>query len=603
MLLKNEKQKPIPVIYQGKKTVVYPGQTIEGPVQLTIYGLTIVDTNPISPILMALTPVESKSEIKESNEKEIDGALAYIKSYTKTKLPHVAICILSKDSFHLINDCVSSIQSKVDYPNTSIYIFDTGTTDKQTIDLYDNYKQGLSRIPIHIKSVGEFNFSKNYNTGLKIVDKECNADYYVIQNNDTVAINDYITRLVHIAIVKKVGACGPRMLYKDGLIQHDGQIIYNHAEKGFGSPTHVNLKKNVNDVSAGIQTADGITCAGMFVRSSVFWEVGGLNEDYHDIFQDVELNIKIRMGGHSIICDRNALINHYDNTSRNKFWANNVQKLNLKHLDYSYLFSKFNNKLKYVPRYKKKFSIVTVVSNEEQYTNFLNDLKLQDCEFDFEIVSLPNFNGEYDNCAAALNVGIGLSESEYVIMCHQDLRVPSNWLSNIFDKIREFIIGDITFGVLGMAGSWVNRYDSDGVIYLSGNTHDTKYKEVQCLDELCLIIKSGNSIRFDEERFPHFHCYGSDLCLSYLSKGYRNFAINCPCTHLSDGFKNLTEPKQLDIYIKNTITLYKKWRNVIPEFRNTTAKFSKIENSITFYVSEELRNRGINLKKYIVLPD
>jgi GT2 family glycosyltransferase len=595
MQLKNEKQKALTVIYQGKKSVVYPGQTIEGPVQLTIYGLTQVVGTITNPTTVVAAP---KATYKESNNKEIDGAIEYIKAYKKTELPSVAICILSKDSYNLISDCVYSIIKKVKYPNITIHIFDTGTTDSQTLSFYKDI-QASTLVPISIIPVGDYRFSNNYNYGLKQV----TADYYLIQNNDTVAINDYVTRLVHIAVAKKVGACGPRMLYKDGLIQHDGQVLYDHQAKGFGSPTHVNLKRNVADVSDGIQDADGITCAGMFVRSSVYWEAGGLNEKYHDIFQDVELNVKIRMNGHAIICDRDALINHYDNTSRNNFWANNIEKLKLKHLDYSYLFGKFNTELKYVSRPKRKFSIVTLVNNEELYLNFLNDLKTQDCDFDFEIISLPNFNGEYDSCSSALNVGMALSESEYIMMCHQDLRVPSNWLSDIFEKIRELIINDIKFGVLGMAGAWVRKQDSDGVTFLEGNTSADKFKEVQCLDELCLIVKNGTGINFDEDNFPHYHCYGSDLCLSYISNGYRNFAINCPCTHLSDGFKNLVQPEQLNMFIKNSLTLHNKWRNVVPEFRNMTAKFSRIENSITFYVADELNSRGISMKKHVVLSD
>lgn len=594
MQLKNDKKKPITIIYQGKKTIVYPGQVIDGPVQLTIYGLTPITNQQAITVSFS----ESKKDTSSNNIKSIDETIKYIKSYNKGSLPSVAICILSKDSYHLISDCLDSIETKVQYPNTKVYVFDTGTTDQQTLSYYNSIKQSY-KFNIEIIPVGEYHFSKNYNYGLKLV----TADYYVIQNNDTVAINDYISKLVRIAIVNKVGACGPRMLYKDGLIQHDGQVLYDHQSNGFGSPTHVNLRRNTKDVSAGIQTADGITCAGMFVRSSVYWEAGGLNETYHDIFQDVELNIKIRMNGHMIVCDRDALIHHYDNTSRNNFWANNIEKLKLKHLDYNYLYSKFNRDLTYFKRENKKISIVTLVSNEEQYINFLEDLKNQDCSFDFEIIALPNFNNEYTGCANALNIGMSLSESEYIILCHQDLRVPKNWLSNIFEKIKELKINDINFGVLGMAGSWVRNNDSDGVMFINGATKTESYVEVQCLDELCMIIKNGNNIKFDEINFPHYHCYGTDFCLSYVSKGYRNFAINCPCDHLSDGFKNLTNIDHLNMFVKNSITLHKKWRNIIPEFRSMTARFSRIENSIIFYVSDELEKYGIKLKKHVILDE
>ena len=602
MQLKNQKLKPITVIYQGKKIVVYPGHSIDGPIQLSIFGLTPIEnkitTSSSFQVDASVDTVSAKQNIKINNDKEIDKCIEYVKSYKKNELPSVAICILTKNSYELISECINSIEKHVKYPNTSIYIFDTGTTDEKTISFY-NSKVALCKIPVKYLSVGEYHFSKNYNYGLKNI----NADYYLIQNNDTLAINDYVSKLMQLAIINKVGACGPRMLYKDGLIQHDGQFLYDHQKKTFCNPGHINLKRNTSDTISGIQPADGITCAGMLIRSSVFWEAGGLNEKYHDLFQDVELNIKLRMNGHAIYCDRDSLIHHYDNTSRNKFWANDINKLKLKHLDYNYLYGKYAGELKYFERKKKKFSIITVVNDETQYVDFLNDLKNQDCDVDFEVIPLPNFNNEYTGCSTALNLGMSIAEGEYIIMCHQDLRVPSNWINDIYESIRNFIINDINFGVLGMAGSWTRANDSDGVIFLTGTTSSEKFKEVQCLDELCLIIKNGNNIKFDSVNFPHYHCYGSDLCLAYINGGYRNFAINCPCTHLSDGFKNLTNIDHLNMYLKNTLVLFKKWRNTIPEFRNMTARFSRIQNAITFYIADELENRGIHMTKHVVLPD
>jgi GT2 family glycosyltransferase len=504
---------------------------------------------------------------------------------------------LSKDSYNLITDCIKSIEQHVKYPNTKIYIFDTGTSDRLVLEYY---KQILNKckFPIEIINVGSYNFSKNYNFGLKLV----NTDYYLIQNNDTVALNDYVSKLMKICILDKIGACGPRMLYKNGNIQHDGQILYDHGKKAFTSPTHVNLGRTPVGIKTGKTAVDGITCAGMLIKSSRFWEVGGLPEIYHDIFQDVELNIKIRMGGYSIYCDRDAVIHHYDNTSRNLEYEN-TEKLKLKHFDYDLLYRRHNRELKYIEREKYKFSIVTLVNNEDQYNEFLNNIKEQDCNFNFEIIALPNFNNEYKSCAEALNIGIDLSESEYVMMCHQDIRFDKNWFSNIICSIKDLVLNNIKFGVLGMAGSWYHNNNEGGVIFLNNNTeskNDTrKYVDVQCLDELCLIIKNDSYIRFDETLFNHYHFYGADLCLNYISNGYRNLAINVPCTHLSDGFGNLTNISNLEKYIQCSYNLMNKWSKQFKQFRNQTAKFNSSESIIYYYVAEELNKRGISMKNSI----
>jgi GT2 family glycosyltransferase len=599
MKLINNKLKPITITYQGKKHIIYPNNTFDGPIQLTIYGLSLVEEPIIKKITNEYVVSDNFSNLNNINS--INKTESYISNYNKLSIPSVAVCILSKNSYDLINDCISSIERFVKYKNIKIYVFDTGTTDVNTLNFYNNKKVNCT-FPFDVINVGNYHFSKNYNFGLK----EVKSDYFLIQNNDTVALNDYVSSLMKIAIIEKVGACGPRMLYKDGLIQHDGQLLYNHDSKGFCNPGHVNLRVNPKNVSSGIKHVDGITCAGMLIRSSVYWESGGLNESYHDIFQDVELNIKIRMNNYSIICDRNSLIHHYDNTSRNKEWDNNQEKLKLKHLDYSYLFSKYGSSLRYTSINSKKFSIVTLVNNEQQYFDFLNDLKEQDFNMDFEVIALPNFNNEYNGCSNALNIGIELSNSEYVIMCHQDLRVPKDWLTNIFNKIKNFIINDIKFGVLGMAGSWSNNINNDGggVIYLKGNTLTTEYTEVQCLDELCLIIKNDSNIRFDETNFSGYHCYGSDFCLNYMKNGFKNYAINCECEHLSDGFKNLNNEKHFNDYTLSSFTLFRKWRDIFPYFRNTTARYNKQDNSILFYVADEIIINGKKpLEKLIILQD
>jgi GT2 family glycosyltransferase len=600
MILRNDKKKPITVVYQGKRILVHPNQTIDGPIQLTIFGLTVV-TSPTQQqsIHSFLKPAEEV--LSNTNTATIDRAIEYIKNYTT--LPSVGICILSKDSFNLISECIDSICKHVEYPKTKIYIFDTGTTDHQTLNYYSHISK-TCKFPITIMSVGEYHFSKNYNKGLKQVD----TDFFFIQNNDTVALNDYVTKLMKVAILDKVGACGPRMLYKDGSIQHDGQLLYNHQQKGFGSPTHVNLRRNPNEVGSGLLPADGITCAGMLIKSNTYWEAGGLNESYHDIFQDVELNVKIRMNGKAIFCDRQALIHHYDNTSRNAFWAKNVEKLKLKHADYANLFGKFNNQLRYTERKTYKFSIVTIVNNIDQYLDLLNDLKQQEYNYEIEIIAIPNFDGIFTSAAEALNIGIRVSESDYTILCHQDLRLPKNWLETLHERIKEIKIEHSDFGVIGIAGSWVNRYSDDGISYLTNSdtplkSVHTKYIEVQCLDELCLVVNTKNNILFDANNFTGFHGYGSDLCLSYLETGLKNFAVNAPCTHLSDGFKNLLTNEGLQSYLQATFTLFKKWRGRFISFRNTTAAFKSQENSIYFFIADELNKRGIPLKDKFILSD
>ena len=628
----NKTSKPFSVILNGRKISIPAGGEIEGPEHLSMYkqlskvndAVKIIKKEPEIKINNKIDRVIKKHEVKAisiSNQEYINkpinvysenydifsfnlkttitSAKNYINNYNKNNLPSVGICILTKNSYELITECVQSILTKVKYKNTKIYIFDTGTTEEKVLLKYEAWKKN-GKIPFEVINVGNFHFSQNYNRGINKV----STDYVVIQNNDTVALNDYVSNIMKFAILDKVGISGPRMLYKDMRIQHDGQILYDHANKKFINPGHLHLGVPADKAPKGRKRVDGITGAGMFIKTSLYKQLGGLNENYLDIYQDVEINIEARMRGYSIICDWNSLIHHYDNTSRKSLWKNNEQVAKM-WKDSNYLHRKILNKeLFYQPRKRFKLSIVTLVNNLDQYNNFLDDLNKQENYSSFELIPLPNFNNEYKGCSEALNIGLDLSDSEFTILCHQDLRLPTDWLEQIEKRIDE--LKHIKWGVLGMAGAIYNGKIDVGATYLNNKFDDTQtcrensFKafgekhEVQCLDELCLIVKSDSPIRFDEKIFDHYHLYGSDFCLQYLQAGYRNFAIDAPCEHLSDGFSNLKNEKHRERYLEDTKKLVAKWKNNFPYFRNMTAAYDNVKGEARIYTADALKQQGYN---------
>ncbi len=244
---------------------------------------------------------------------------------------------------------------------------------------------------------------------------------------------------------------------------------------------------------------------------------------------------------------------------------------------------------RYFDKTKADISIVTLTHNIGQYNDLLEDLKKQRSNLSYEIVAIPNYNKEHTSCAEALNLGRELSSGHIVVMCHQDLRVPEGWLHGISGHIQYFDDKKIPWGVLGMAGCYKNSTGSTPdqdlcVIYLSdkvpdGRTYAQAYrqmlgprKEVQTVDELCLIVPKNATFNFDESILDHFHWYGADICLDALSKGYRNFAIDAECIHLSDGRSNLSGG-HAQKFMDDARKIWWKWSNRFPYFRTTTATF------------------------------
>jgi hypothetical protein len=64
---------------------------------------------------------------------------------------------------------------------------------------------------------------------------------------------------------------------------------------------------------------------------------------------------------------------------------------------------------------------------------------------------------------------------------------------------------------------------------------------VQTLDEIVLILRKSSGLRFDDS-LPHFHFYGTDICLSAAKKGMKSYAISAFCVH--NTHQTLVLPKE-----------------------------------------------------------
>jgi len=53
---------------------------------------------------------------------------------------------------------------------------------------------------------------------------------------------------------------------------------------------------------------------------------------------------------------------------------------------------------------------------------------------------------------------------------------------------------------------------------------------VQTLDEIVLIFRRDSGLSFDET-LPHFHFYGTDICMRAAEQGRQCYAISAFCVH------------------------------------------------------------------------
>jgi glycosyltransferase involved in cell wall biosynthesis len=139
----------------------------------------------------------------------------------------------------------------------------------------------------------------------------------------------------------------------------------------------------------------------------------------------------------------------------------------------------------------------------------------------------------FTSASTAFNDAIDRARNDLIIFCHQDMLLPQDWLLRLQKALRWLDDHDPHWGVLGTYGKTQDG-SGWGHVYSSGRgVIGEPFAEpipVQTLDEIVLILRKSSGLRFDES-LPHFHFYGTDICLRAASIERRSYAISAFCVH------------------------------------------------------------------------
>jgi hypothetical protein len=172
------------------------------------------------------------------------------------------------------------------------------------------------------------------------------------------------------------------------------------------------------------------------------------------------------------------------------------------------------------------FGVATYRSQVVLETNFLASPCLNGlgCH---EILVQKNFM----SAAKAYNEVLEQAANDMVVLVHHDVVLPALWLAQLEQALAYLEVEDPNWGVLGCYGAtqdgkgWGHVY-SFGLL---GSPLDRPVP-VQTLDEIVLILRKSSGLRFTSE-LPHFHFYGTDICLAAAEKGMKSYVIPCFCIH------------------------------------------------------------------------
>lgn len=208
--------------------------------------------------------------------------------------------------------------------------------------------------------------------------------------------------------------------------------------------------------------------------------------------------------------------------------------------------------------FTRKIAVVAAVSDEK----ILRENLLRSSLFSTE--NIPFFSvSEAPSAGIAYNQGLKhFSTFDIVILVHQDVYIPKNWMSQLQMWLDELDEKKKEWGVLGVYGKASNnegigRVWDTGLSAELGSSFDQIF-ETESLDELLLIVNCKNNLFFDEN-LDGFHLFAIDFCESARAAGKPSYVIHAPVIHNSKRIRSLGGS-----YYKAYRYLQKKWRDKLP---------------------------------------
>ena len=134
--------------------------------------------------------------------------------------------------------------------------------------------------------------------------------------NFEVINGDWLTQMVGECSQPGVGLCGAMLYYPDDTIQHAGIITGLGGYAGHSHKYHKRGGSGYMFRLATVQDFSAVTAACLLVRTAVYDELHGLDEEFTVAYNDVDFCLRVRDAGWRIVWTPYAELYHYESKSR-----------------------------------------------------------------------------------------------------------------------------------------------------------------------------------------------------------------------------------------------------------------------------------------------
>lgn len=221
----------------------------------------------------------------------------------------ISYIVAVDNSYALISNFVGFLRPFLQENDEVIMVCD-GCDSLSTLEYLFSIEKKDSRFRI-IQLKEKCGFSKANNIGVNISKYE----NLIFINTDIFLTKNCITSLIDMLNSSpNISAVQPLLLYpQTGLVQSTG-----HVFSKIKSGQLFSMRKSNDSIIHTSASRQALTMALCAVKKSIFYEMGGFNEEYFNSHEGMELTLKMTLSGYACMYCSDAVAYHCSGTSRNK---------------------------------------------------------------------------------------------------------------------------------------------------------------------------------------------------------------------------------------------------------------------------------------------
>jgi GT2 family glycosyltransferase/glycosyltransferase involved in cell wall biosynthesis len=236
---------------------------------------------------------------------EIDGTQST--TFPLSHEPRVSVIIPSKDNAQLLRMSTTGLLRLTDYRNLELIIVDTGSTEPDTLVLYNELRAD-TRVRVLHQTRLNYSAARNYGAAA------ANGEILLFLNNAVEVISaGWLAEMVRFAVRPGVGCVGLKLISPSLELEHGGVVLGPHvaalayrAKESlgfdlFGPPHHP-------------RNWIAVTEACQLVTREAFDSVGGFNEAYKVAMSGVALCLQLWRAGYRTAYASGATLVHHEGT-------------------------------------------------------------------------------------------------------------------------------------------------------------------------------------------------------------------------------------------------------------------------------------------------